>query len=61
VLTIAKIKAHSAGAYRQYLEGRAASSDRGDYYLKDGNVVEAPGTWATGELVPRSGWSPARR
>jgi conjugative relaxase-like TrwC/TraI family protein len=50
MLTIAKIKAHSAGAYRQYLEGRAAPSDRGDYYLKDGNVVEAPGAWTLGQL-----------
>ncbi|MFP5379884.1 MAG: MobF family relaxase, partial [Vicinamibacteria bacterium] len=50
VLTIAKIKAHSAGAYRQYLESRTASSERGDYYLQDGNVVEAPGRWVNGEL-----------
>ena len=50
MLTIAKIKAHSAGAYRQYLEGRAAPSDRRDYYLNDGNVVEAPGAWTLGEL-----------
>ena len=50
MLTIAKIKAHSAGAYTQYLESRAAPSERGDYYLQDGNVVEAPGRWVIGPL-----------
>jgi conjugative relaxase-like TrwC/TraI family protein len=50
VLTVAKVKGNSADAYRQYLEGRTAPDERGDYYLKDGNVVEAPGRWELGPL-----------
>ena len=50
MLTVAKVKGSSADAYRQYLEGRTAPDDRGDYYLKDGNVVEAPGRWVIGPL-----------
>ena len=50
MLTIAKIKAQSAGAYTTYLDSRTAPSERGDYYLQDGNVVEAPGRWVLGPL-----------
>ena len=50
MLTVAKVKGSSADAYRQYLEGRTAPDERGDYYLKDGNVVEAPGRWELGAL-----------
>jgi conjugative relaxase-like TrwC/TraI family protein len=48
VLIVAKITKGTAGAYAEYLEGKARSSELGDYYLKDGERVEAPGRWAGG-------------
>jgi conjugative relaxase-like TrwC/TraI family protein len=49
VLTVAKVKAGPAAlGYADYLEGRARSAQLGDYYLKDGERVEAPGRWAAG-------------
>jgi len=48
VLILAKITSSAAGGYAEYLEGRAQASALGDYYLKDGERVEAPGRWAQG-------------
>jgi conjugative relaxase-like TrwC/TraI family protein len=48
VLTVAKISAGGGGAYASYLEGRAQPPQEGDYYLKDGERVEAPGRWVLG-------------
>ena len=41
MLTVAKISAGGGGAYASYLEGRAQPPQEGDYYLKDGERVEA--------------------
>jgi conjugative relaxase-like TrwC/TraI family protein len=48
VLTVAKVTQGSAGGYADYLEGKAKAAELGDYYLKDGDRVEAPGRWAGG-------------
>ena len=48
VLIVAKITRGTAGGYAEYLEGKARGSELGDYYLKDGERVEAPGRWAGG-------------
>lgn len=48
MLIVAKISTGSAGGYADYLEGRSRASELGDYYLKDGERVEAPGRWAGG-------------
>jgi conjugative relaxase-like TrwC/TraI family protein len=48
VLILAKITSSSAGGYAEYLEGKAQASGLGDYYLKDGERIEAPGRWAQG-------------
>jgi conjugative relaxase-like TrwC/TraI family protein len=48
VLIVAKITKGTAGGYAEYLEGKARESELGDYYLKDGERVEAPGRWAGG-------------
>jgi conjugative relaxase-like TrwC/TraI family protein len=48
VLIVAKITQRTAGGYAEYLEGKARASELGDYYLKDGERVEAPGRWAGG-------------
>jgi conjugative relaxase-like TrwC/TraI family protein len=48
VLTVAKISAGGGGAYASYLEGRSQPPQEGDYYLKDGERVEAPGRWVLG-------------
>ena len=49
VLTVAKITEPAAGGYADYLEGKSAGQrELGDYYLKDGERVEAPGRWAAG-------------
>jgi conjugative relaxase-like TrwC/TraI family protein len=48
VLIVAKISRGTAGGYAEYLEGKARGSELGDYYLKDGERVEAPGRWAGG-------------
>src|SRR5665213_1808502 len=40
--------AGGGGAYASYLEGRAQPPEQGDYYLKDGERVEAPGRWVLG-------------
>ena len=48
VLILAKITRTSAAGYAEYLEGKAQAPELGDYYLKDGERVEAPGRWAQG-------------
>jgi conjugative relaxase-like TrwC/TraI family protein len=48
VLTVAKVTQGSAAGYADYLEGKAKAPELGDYYLKDGERVEAPGRWAEG-------------
>ncbi len=48
MLTVAKVTAGAAAGYADYLEGRSRPSGLGDYYLRDGDRVEAPGRWVTG-------------
>ena len=48
MLTVKKVPAGTAGAYADYLEGKTVASLMGDYYLKDGERVEAPGRWVQG-------------
>jgi hypothetical protein len=48
VLTVAKVTRGSAAGYADYLGGKARAAGLGDYYLKDGERVEAPGRWASG-------------
>jgi conjugative relaxase-like TrwC/TraI family protein len=48
VLTVAKVTAKVASGYANYLEGKTAAGELGDYYLKDGERVEAPGRWVAG-------------
>jgi conjugative relaxase-like TrwC/TraI family protein len=48
VLTVAKVTGSQAGGYADYLQGKATATTAGDYYLKDGERVEAPGRWVTG-------------
>ncbi len=48
VLTVAKVTQRSAAGYADYLQGKARASELGDYYLKDGERVEAPGRWVQG-------------
>jgi len=48
VLTVAKVTASGARAYGLYLEGRTVALAAGDYYLKAGERVEAPGRWTLG-------------
>jgi len=49
VLTVAKVTASRAGGYAGYLDARTQAPEAGDYYLRDGERVEAPGRWALGE------------
>lgn len=51
MLTVAKVSSGSAQGYADYLEGKAGESELGDYYLKDGDRVQAPGRWAAGAGV----------
>jgi hypothetical protein len=46
VLTVAKVTGQHAAGYADYLESKTTGSELGDYYLKDGDRVEAPGRWA---------------
>ncbi len=48
MLTVAKVTASGARAYGLYLEGRTVALAAGDYYLKAGERVEAPGRWTLG-------------
>ncbi len=51
MLTVAKVTQGSAAGYGEYLQGKAQAPELGDYYLKDGERVEAPGRWAAGANV----------
>jgi conjugative relaxase-like TrwC/TraI family protein len=51
MLTVAKVTAAQAAGYAEYLEGRSVASWLGDYYLKDGDRVEAQGRWVGGALA----------
>jgi conjugative relaxase-like TrwC/TraI family protein len=48
VLTVAKVTQGQAGDYAEYLEAKMQGPGLGDYYLKDGDRVQAPGRWAMG-------------
>jgi conjugative relaxase-like TrwC/TraI family protein len=48
MLTVAKVTQGAAGGYADYLEGKTQPTGLGDYYLNDGERVEAPGRWAAG-------------
>jgi conjugative relaxase-like TrwC/TraI family protein len=48
VLTVAKVTAGQADDYAEYLEAKSEPDQLGDYYLKDGDRVQAPGRWAMG-------------
>ena len=48
MLTVAKVTQAGASGYADYLEGRSQAGELGDYYVKDGERVEAPGRWAAG-------------
>jgi conjugative relaxase-like TrwC/TraI family protein len=46
MMTAASIPASSARGYAEYLDGKTAAPQRGDYYLgPDGTPAEAPGRW----------------
>ena len=48
MLSVAKITSSAAGGYAEYLDAKTHAAELGDYYLKDGERVEAPGRWAGG-------------
>lgn len=48
MLTVAKVSAGQADDYAEYLEAKSEPDSLGDYYLKDGDRVQAPGRWAGG-------------
>ena len=49
MLTVAKVTGAAAAGYAEYLQGKTATAAAlGDYYLRDGERVEAPGRWVTG-------------
>ena len=50
MLIVAKITQGAAGGYADYLDGKAQPTQLGDYYLKDGEPIEAPGRWAGGAV-----------
>ena len=58
MLTVAKVTGRQAQGYADYLEGKT-TTELGDYYLKDGERVEAPGRWVSG--AERLGCEPAGR
>jgi conjugative relaxase-like TrwC/TraI family protein len=51
VLIVSKVTQRSAGGYAEYLEGKSQAAELGDYYLKDGDRVEAPGRWVQGAIA----------
>jgi conjugative relaxase-like TrwC/TraI family protein len=51
VLILAKITTPAAGGYADYLQAKTTPSELGDYYLTDGERVEAPGRWAQGAEI----------
>jgi conjugative relaxase-like TrwC/TraI family protein len=58
MLTVAKVTGRIAVGYADYLEGKTTAAELGDYYLKDGERVEAPGRWVSG--AERVGCDPQR-
>ena len=48
VLIVAKITHGAASGYAEYLDAKAQPTQLGDYYLRDGERIEAPGRWAGG-------------
>ncbi|MBV9465593.1 MAG: relaxase domain-containing protein [Solirubrobacterales bacterium] len=50
-MTVAKVTAGRADDYAEYLEAKSEPEGLGDYYLKDGDRVQAPGRWADGAGV----------
>jgi conjugative relaxase-like TrwC/TraI family protein len=58
MLTVAKVTGRIAAGYADYLEGKTTAAELGDYYLKDGERVEAPGRWVAG--AERVGCDPQR-
>lgn len=51
MLTVAKVTGSAAVSYAEYLEGKTTAPELGDYYLKDGERVEAPGRWISGQTA----------
>jgi conjugative relaxase-like TrwC/TraI family protein len=51
MLTVAKVTGSAAVGYGEYLEGKTTAPELGDYYLKDGERVEAPGRWISGHTA----------
>jgi conjugative relaxase-like TrwC/TraI family protein len=51
MLTVAKVTRTAASRYADYLDGKTQAEELGDYYLEDGERVEAPGRWAAGADV----------
>ncbi len=58
MLTVAKVTSGQAVDYAEYLEAKSEPDQPGDYYLKDGDRVQAPGRWAGGARTV--GCDPAR-
>ena len=50
-MTVAKVTAGQADDYAEYLEAKSEPDQLGDYYLRDGDRVQAPGRWADGAAV----------
>ncbi|MDQ2759870.1 MAG: relaxase domain-containing protein [Actinomycetota bacterium] len=48
MLTVAKVTSGQAAGYAEYLQGKAQAPELGDYHLREGERVEAPGRWAGG-------------
>ena len=48
MLTVAKVTGAAAAGYADYLEAKTGAAEVGDYYLRDGERVEAPGRWLAG-------------
>lgn len=48
MLTVAKVTSGTADGYAEYLEAKTEPEVLGDYYLKDGDRVQAPGRWVAG-------------
>jgi conjugative relaxase-like TrwC/TraI family protein len=59
MLTVVKITGTQALGYADYLEGKSTASPAGDYYLQDGERVEAAGRWVAG--APQVGADPEVR
>lgn len=62
MMTAASIPADSAGGYAEYLDGKTAAPEAGDYYLgRDGLPAEAPGRWiGDPDALARIGLTPGQ-